>query len=215
MARKNAPCVVFIDELDGLGMDRNADIGGNLGQYMALTVNQLLYEMDGIDQNMNRIFVIGATNRPWRVDDSLKRSGRFTDYLYVRPPSEEERKALLEFYTRRIPSSQVDLNAISSMTSGYSPADIQAVCEKAKLILIKHEADTSEERALTTADLAGIIQADCSRGAAIQNWYLAAARFLRTIKGTGEEIYYRELLAHLKEMSARHRCHQEEMVAYG
>jgi SpoVK/Ycf46/Vps4 family AAA+-type ATPase len=195
IARRHSPCIIFIDEIDGLGVDRDDSIGGTHGQYMAFVVNQLLYEMDGIDQSMDRIFVIGATNRPWKVDTSLKRSGRFTDSLYVRPPSESERKSLFEFFTKGVPCEDMDFDSISKLTGGYSPADVEAVCEKAKILLIRCEAITKEERKLTTVDLVGLIQADPTRGAAVRHWYSIAARTLGRIRRGGEDLFYQELFS--------------------
>lgn len=214
IAREHSPCIIFIDELDGLGIDRDDSIGGTHGQYTAFIVNQLLYEMSGIDKSMDRIFVVGATNRPWKVDASLKRSGRFTDSLYVRPPSEDERAKLFEFYTRGVPSESLDWSSLARVTDGYSPADIEAVCEKAKLVLIKYENATGVTWRLATQDLLDIVHSDRARGAAVREWYLTALNHLRRHAGTQEASFYGDLVADLTARNRLDPLHDQRGAMY-
>ena len=94
-ARKTAPCIVFFDELDALGVKRDSGGGGGgEGQsFMRMAVNQFLQEMDGVEKNPEGIFVIGATNQPWDIDPALKRSKRFGETIYIPPPDYKTRVA--------------------------------------------------------------------------------------------------------------------------
>ena len=104
-ARKNPPCIIFFDELDALGVKRGGDggDGGGNSSALRLAVNQFLVEMSGVESNPEGIFVIGATNNPWDIDPALKRSGRFGDSVYLKPPTYGDRKSLFRYYTRNKP----------------------------------------------------------------------------------------------------------------
>ena len=92
-ARKNIPCVIFFDELDALGVKRGGDEpGGGNSSALRLAVNQFLVEMSGVEANPEGIYVIGATNNPWEIDPALKRSGRFGDSVYLKPPDYKARR---------------------------------------------------------------------------------------------------------------------------
>jgi len=93
-ARRNAPCILFFDEFNALGKSRagNNDKASDAGT-VSKVVDQMLAEMDGVSTSMQNIFVIGATNRPWEIDEALKRSGRFNKVIYIKPPDGKERKA--------------------------------------------------------------------------------------------------------------------------
>src|SRR5579863_3834354 len=117
-ARRNAPCVVFLDEVDALGQKRSqlrhtATRG---------TVNQLLTEMDGLSADNDGVFVLGATNHPWDVDVALRRPGRFDRMLLVLPPDEAARQALIRYHLRTRPIEAIDVVRLSKRTEGYSGA---------------------------------------------------------------------------------------------
>ena len=127
LARRTAPCVVFLDELDALGLKRtqmrNSAARGS--------VNQLLSEMDGVQSNNEGVFVLGATNHPWDVDVALRRPGRFDRMVLVLPPDQPAREAILRYHLRERPIANIDLHKLAAMTDGYSGADLAYVCETA------------------------------------------------------------------------------------
>lgn len=171
-ARKNAPCIIFFDELDALGAKRGGGGGeGGDSQAMRLAVNQFLVEMNGVEANPEGIFVIGATNQPWDIDPALKRSGRFGDSLYIKPPSYRERKALFEFYTRNKPRKGVDYGRLARCTTGYSPADIERVTDKSAMLPLLHEYQLHKARNLEMKDIMSVLKDKDFSGSSLDEWY--------------------------------------------
>ncbi|MDE1857328.1 MAG: AAA family ATPase [Candidatus Micrarchaeota archaeon] len=173
-ARKNTPCIIFFDELDALGVKRGGGGGGGDGgesSAMRLAVNQLLVEMNGVEANPEGIFVIGATNQPWDIDPALKRSGRFGDSTYVPPPKYKDRKGLFEFYTRNKPRANLNFDRLARATMGFSPADIERVCDKAAMRPLLHEHTTKKSRKLTMHDMMATLKDKDFSGSSLDEWY--------------------------------------------
>ena len=127
-ARRQAPCVVFLDELDALGGKRSRSQSSG----MRNTVNQLLTELDGVDAGANEgVFVLAATNVPWDVDIALRRPGRLDRTLLVLPPDGPAREAILRYHLRERPIENVDLGKLVKATDGLSGADLAHLCEAA------------------------------------------------------------------------------------
>jgi SpoVK/Ycf46/Vps4 family AAA+-type ATPase len=126
-ARRNAPTVLFFDELDALGRKRSQ----LQSSAMRTTVNQLLHELDGVGSQNENVFVLGATNHPWDVDPALRRPGRFDRTLLVLPPDERAREAIFQTHLRDRPIASVDIPRLARQTEGYTGADIAHVCESA------------------------------------------------------------------------------------
>jgi SpoVK/Ycf46/Vps4 family AAA+-type ATPase len=171
-ARKNTPCIIFFDELDALGVKRGGG-GGEGGESSALrlAVNQFLVEMNGVEENPEGIFVIGATNQPWDIDPALKRSGRFGDSVYIRPPTYKERKATFELYTRNKQRGRLSYGRLARATSGYSPADIKRICDKAAMRPLLHEYQFNKQRNLTMSDMMAILKDKDVSGSSLDEWY--------------------------------------------
>ncbi len=126
-ARRNAPCVLFLDEIDALGHKR-----GNLrNNGLRPIVNQLLTEMDDVQASNDGVFVLAATNHPWDVDTALRRPGRLDRTLLVLPPDREARKHILRTHFTDRPVSGIDLDALAGATDGFSGADLAHLCESA------------------------------------------------------------------------------------
>jgi ATP-dependent 26S proteasome regulatory subunit len=148
-ARRNSPCVIFLDEIDALGQKRS-----QLRSSAARgTVNQLLTEMDGIADNNEGVYVLGATNQPWDVDVALRRPGRFDQMLLVLPPDEEARKAIVRYHLRDRPIANVDARKIARMTDGFSGADLAYVCETAAEQALLDSVRTGDARLIEMRDL--------------------------------------------------------------
>ena len=131
--KKNAPCIIFIDELDAVGRHRGAGLGGGHDE-REQTLNQLLVEMDGFESNEG-VILIAATNRPDVLDSALLRPGRFDRQIVVDLPDVRGREGILRVHTRKIPlNSNVDLSIIAKRTPGFSGADLANVVNEAALL---------------------------------------------------------------------------------
>ena len=150
-ARRNAPCVIFFDELDAIGQKRSQLRNG--GAALRGVVNQLLFEMDGAADNNAGVFVLAATNHPWDIDEALLRPGRFDRKLLVLPPDSEARQSILEFHLRERPTEAIDLAEIIGRTNGYSGADLMLIVETAVEQALEDSLDTGELQPITTARL--------------------------------------------------------------
>lgn len=150
-ARDSAPAIIFIDEIDALLTIRQ----GGVAIHSDKLVNQFLQEMDGLSSN-NRVFVVGATNRPDMLDPAVRRGGRLSREIEIPLPDLEARKALFHLCTRTARlAPDVDLNDLSEKTEGYSGADIRALVNEAglqALIRIADAKETNLERTLQLAD---------------------------------------------------------------
>ncbi len=132
-AKKNAPCIVFIDEIDAVGRHRGAGLGGGHDE-REQTLNQLLVEMDGFEQNSG-VIIIAATNRPDVLDPALLRPGRFDRQVVVDRPDVKGREGILRVHTRNIPlSPDVDLSIIAKETPGFAGAELANLVNEAALL---------------------------------------------------------------------------------
>lgn len=139
-AKKSSPCLVFIDEIDAVGRQRGAGLGGGHDE-REQTLNQLLVEMDGFEQNSG-IIIIAATNRPDVLDPALLRPGRFDRQVVVDKPDVVGREGIFEVHTKNIPLSEdVDLKILARGTPGLSGADIANVINEAALFAARRNSD--------------------------------------------------------------------------
>ena len=142
-AKKNAPCIIFIDEIDAVGRQRGAGLGGGNDE-REQTLNQMLVEMDGFETNVG-VIVVAATNRPDILDAALLRPGRFDRQVYVTLPDIRGREQILNVHMRKIPLNQdVSANVIARGTPGMSGADLANLCNEAALMAARRSARTVE-----------------------------------------------------------------------
>lgn len=140
-AKKNAPCIIFIDEIDAVGRQRGAGLGGGNDE-REQTLNQMLVEMDGFETNLG-VIVVAATNRPDILDAALLRPGRFDRQVYVTLPDIRGREQILNVHMRKIPASQdVSPSVIARGTPGMSGADLANLCNEAALMAARRNART-------------------------------------------------------------------------
>ena len=140
-AKKNAPCIIFIDEIDAVGRQRGAGLGGGHDE-REQTLNQLLVEMDGFGANEG-IIIIAATNRPDILDKALLRPGRFDRQITVGHPDVKGREAILKVHARNKPlADTVDLAAVASRTPGFSGADLENLLNEAALVAARKNKKT-------------------------------------------------------------------------
>ncbi|MBR5754962.1 MAG: ATP-dependent zinc metalloprotease FtsH [Erysipelotrichaceae bacterium] len=139
-AKKTAPCMIFIDEIDAVGRQRGAGLGGGHDE-REQTLNQLLVELDGMTDNVG-IIVIAATNRPDVLDPALLRPGRFDRQITVSLPDVKGRKAILEVHARNKKLAPgVDLEALARRTPGFSGADLENVLNEAAILTVREDKD--------------------------------------------------------------------------
>ena len=132
-AKKNSPCIIFIDEIDAVGRQRGAGVGGGHDE-REQTLNQLLVEMDGFGANEG-VIILAATNRPDVLDPALLRPGRFDRQVVVGAPDILGREAILKVHARKKPLAEdVDLNTLAKNTSGFSGADLENMLNEAALL---------------------------------------------------------------------------------
>jgi cell division protease FtsH len=142
--KKNAPCIIFIDEIDAVGRHRGAGLGGGHDE-REQTLNQLLVEMDGFESNEG-VIMIAATNRPDVLDPALLRPGRFDRRVIVPRPDLRGRMAILKVHTRRVPlDDSVDLQVVARGTPGFVGADLQNLVNEAALLAARRDAQSVEK----------------------------------------------------------------------
>lgn len=188
-ARANAPCVLFLDEIDALGQKR-----AHLRSSPAMrgTVNQLLSEMDSVKADNTGVFVLGATNHPWDVDSALLRPGRFERMLLVTPPDLDARRSILEYHVRRRPLDSINLSKLASSTDGFSGADLAHLCDTAAELAMEDSLSSGTVRMITMKDFSRALkEVRPSTGA-----WLDDARNVVLFANQGGQ--YDELLAYLK-----------------
>ncbi len=147
-AKKHAPCIVFIDELDAIGKSRGGAIAGSIGSHdeREQTLNQLLVEMDGFDASKG-VIIMAATNRPEVLDRALLRAGRFDRQIVVDRPDLAGREAILRVHARRIKlASDVDLHVVAARTPGMVGADLANIVNEAALLAARRGAPAVEMR---------------------------------------------------------------------
>ena len=149
-AKKNAPAIIFVDEIDAVGRHRGSGIGGGNDE-REQTLNPLLVEMDGFDERAN-IILIAATNRPDILDPALLRPGRFDRQIAVEAPDLKGREAILKVHAQGKPlTEQVDLRQIAKRTPGFTGADLANVLNEAALLTARSDMQFIDERAIDEA----------------------------------------------------------------
>ena len=137
-AKRNAPCIVFVDEIDAVGRQRGAGVGGSHDE-REQTLNQILVEMDGFDTNTN-VIVVAATNRPDILDPALLRPGRFDRRVVLDAPDVKGRVAILDVHVRGKPlAEEVDLNTIAKETPGFSGAELANLLNEAAILAARRQ----------------------------------------------------------------------------
>jgi SpoVK/Ycf46/Vps4 family AAA+-type ATPase len=190
VARRNAPCVLFFDEIDALGQKRTQLRGG--GSAMRGVVNQLLSELDGATVENDGVFVLAATNHPWDIDPALLRPGRLDRTVLVLPPDREAREAILRLHLRGRPVERLDLSKIAKATDGYSGADLALLCEEATETAMTDSLDSGTVRLINQRDLERALH---RVHPSIESWLATAKNFAIYSDDAGR---YDELLDYLK-----------------
>jgi len=187
-ARRHAPCVLFLDEVDALGLKRS-----NLSHSASRNVVvQLLTELDSTRGDNEGVFVLGATNQPWDLDPALRRPGRFDRMLLVLPPDEPARASILEHHLRDRPTAGIDVRKLARRTDGYSGADLRLVCESAAEMALEASIASGQARPIDAADLERALQ---DVKPSTRPWFEVAKNYALFANEGGT---YDELLAYMR-----------------
>jgi SpoVK/Ycf46/Vps4 family AAA+-type ATPase len=193
-ARRNAPCVLFFDEVDALGHRRSA-LSGSSG--MRTVVNCLLEELDSATSANDGVYVLGATNAPWDVDPALRRPGRFDRTVFVGLPDAEARVGIIRFHLKDRPVTGIDLKSVANRTEGFSGADLAHICDSATQLAMADSMRTGQVRPVTMADVdAAAAQIRPSTGP----WFEAARNVVEFANNDGT---YDELGKYLRRRKFR------------
>ncbi|SII57401.1 Cell division control protein 48 CDC48 [Mycobacteroides abscessus subsp. abscessus] len=194
IARRNAPCVLFFDELDALG-HRRSQLSGSSG--LRPLVNQLLAELDPATESNEGLYVLGATNHPWDVDAALRRPGRFDRMILVALPDEEARIAIVKYHLRDRPLEGINLKSIAKRTEGRSGADLAHICNTATQFAMADSISTGQVRPVRMADIdTAIAQVGASAG----GWFDTARNVVEFSNSDGT---YDELAKYLRRRRSR------------
>ena len=149
-AKKNAPCIIFVDEIDAVGRRRGSGMGGGHDE-REQTLNQILVEMDGFEQGTN-VIVLAATNRADVLDPALLRPGRFDRRVNIGLPDRKDREAILKVHFSKKPiDSHVDLDALAAKSAGSSGADLANIANEAAIIAARHDRKVITQKDVTSA----------------------------------------------------------------
>ena len=188
LARNNAPCVLFIDEIDALGASRS-DMKQSSGRHL---INQFLQELDGIDSTNEGVLIIGATNTPWNLDPAFRRPGRFDRIVFVPPPDVSTRESILQLKLNNKPTSGIDFKAISKKTENYSGADIDAIIDIAIELKLESSFSDGIPKPIETNDLLIALK---KHKPSTQEWFSIAKNFAMFANDSG---LYDDILTYLK-----------------
>jgi cell division protease FtsH len=151
-ARAKAPCIIFIDEIDAIGT-RGQELGGGAQTENNRVITELLTQLDGMSTDPDKpIIVVGATNNKNLLDPALMRSGRFDSFVRVEKPTVQERKEILEFYSKKLKlADTIDFEQIAAQTKGFSGADCATLVNQAALCAVRRSATLVEQCDFTHA----------------------------------------------------------------
>jgi transitional endoplasmic reticulum ATPase len=187
LARQNAPSILFFDEVDALAADRR-DLRQSAGRNL---INAFLSEMDGAESDNDGVLILGATNAPWHIDPAFRRPGRFDRTLFVPPPDELGRAAIIEVMAQKKPIAELDSRALAKKTEGFSGADLKAVFDLATEEVLNAAMKTGKVIPLTTKDL---IKAASRHKATTKAWFESAKNYAMYSNQSG---FYDDVLKHL------------------
>lgn len=188
-ARRMAPCVVFIDEIDALGRKRSF-LRESAGRTL---VNQLLAELDSIESENEGLFVLAATNHPWDVDSALRRPGRLDRMLLVLPPDAPAREAILQASLAERPVSGTDVSLIAAKTDGHSGADLVHLVDSAAELAMADSLATGNVRPITMNDFVKVLS---EARASTRSWFDTARNYAQFANDGG---MYDELLSYMRK----------------
>lgn len=188
-ARRHAPCVLFVDEVDALGMKRS-NLTTSAGRNVVV---QLLNELDSTRNDNEGVFFLGATNQPWDVDSALRRPGRFDRMLLVLPPDESARAAILEYQMKGRPlEHDVKMSKLVERTDSFSGADLRLLCESAAQLALEESIESGIARPISGRHLAEALR---EVKPTTRAWFEMAKNYALFANTSGE---YDDLIAYMR-----------------
>src|SRR4029077_18460063 len=166
-ARRSRPCVLFFDEVDALGANRH-DMRQSAGRHL---INQFLSEMDGVKASNEGVLILAATNAPWHLDPAFRRPGRFDRIIFVPPPDEPAREAIVKILGRDKPLERFDAKSLAKRTMEFSGADLKSIFDIATERVLSRAMKEGRVVPLTTEDL---LQACKGMKASTRAWFESA-----------------------------------------
>ncbi|MER2996872.1 ATP-binding protein [Pontibacter populi] len=188
LARHNTPCVLFIDEIDALGASRS-DMKQSSGRHL---INQFLQELDGIDNNNDGVLILGATNTPWNLDPAFRRPGRFDRIVFVHPPDDASREAILRLKLSNKPIGNIDYAQVAKRIENFSGADIDAIIDIAIELKLESSFADGIPKPIETKDL---LEAVKRHKPSTQEWFTTAKNYAMFANASG---LYDDILTYLK-----------------
>ncbi|WP_198652029.1 ATP-binding protein [Chitinophaga deserti] len=189
-ARNNTPCVLFFDEIDAIGANRN-DMKQSAGRQL---INQFLQELDGVEYDNTGILILGATNTPWHMDPAFRRPGRFDRMIFVPPPDQAARTAMLQKKLQGKPVEQIEYESVSKQMPEFSGADIEAVIDMAVEAKLEDSFKDGVPQPIRTKDLLSAVK---RHRASTREWFSVAKNFALYANEAG---LYDDILLYLKNM---------------
>jgi len=178
VARRNTPSVLFVDEIDAIGMSREKSTG-----MLRTLINQFLTELDGVDNNNEGVLVIGATNVPWEVDPALRRPGRFDKIIFAPPPDTVARARIFELNLSGKPcESEIDYVVLAKLTKRFSSADISRIVDEAAERSFKQAVKTGETVLISQNLLVEIITGSKT---SITDWFSTVNNYIKYSNDSG------------------------------
>lgn len=187
-ARQHRPCVLFFDEVDALGANRT-DMLKSGGRQI---INQFLSELDGVASSNEGVLILAATNAPWHLDPAFRRPGRFDRILFVPPPDQAARAAILRLLLKGKPVTEIDFDAIAKKTDGYSGADLKAVIDVTVEAKLRDAMRSGTVEPLTGRDLLDAVK---RHKPTVRDWFETARNHALYANQSG---LYDDILAYLK-----------------
>ena len=187
-ARSHRPCVLFFDEVDALGANRT-DMLKSGGRQI---INQFLAELDGVESSNEGVLILAATNAPWHLDPAFRRPGRFDRILFVPPPDQAARAAILRLLLKGKPVAEIDFEALAKKTDGFSGADLKAVVDVAVEEKLREAMKAGSLQPLSGRDL---LEAIKRHKPTVRDWFQTARNHALYANQSG---LYDEILAYMK-----------------
>lgn len=187
-ARRNAPCVLFFDEVDALGASRSDLKHSSMRQ----VINQFLSEMDGVESDNEGVLILAATNAPWSVDPAFRRPGRFDRIIFVEPPDEAARIEILQSILKDKPVDDIDYKKVAAATADYSGADLKAVVDIASEEKLRESISKGSIQNIQTKDL---VKSAKQHRPTTSEWFASARNYALYANESG---LYDDILKYLR-----------------
>ncbi len=188
LARRQAPCVMFFDEIDALGASRS-DMRQSSSKML---INQFLNELDGVQYSNDGLLILAATNAPWHLDNAFRRPGRFDRIIFVHPPDAEGRENILKILLDGKPVGEVDYKTLAKKTEEFSGADLMAVVDRAVESKLREALKTGLPKPIETKDL---LTSALDVKPSTKEWFTTARNYALYSNESG---LYDDILAYLK-----------------